>query len=538
MLPPGSDDLTGGGMEEYAPHRLVELLEDRFRGLEIEFHRAYWDSQVAATAENDRRRAALELELRRAKGDPDALRAVEGALEDELHEPILRRQLDALRRSLTGNRMSDEMREELVQISSSVESDFATHRPLVDGEHLNENEITEILKTSEDEGVRRSAWEASKEIGSVVAPRVRELARLRNVVAIELGYPDYYTMSLDLQELNEEWLTGLLEEVEQLTEAPFFKYKDALDERLRERFGVAQLMPWHYADPFFQALPPDGRVSLDRAFADRSASDLAARTFGAWGMDLGNVMDRSDLYPRENKSQHAFCIDIDRSGSDVRILANIVPGERWVEVMLHESGHAAYDVSIDPGLPYLLRRPSHTFVTEAMALMSGDLGRDPRWLVEIAGIPARDVARVEDQLRSAQVAQRLVFARWALVVINFEKGLYLDPEADLDARWWELVERFQGIAPPPGRTEADWAAKVHIAAAPVYYQNYLLGDLLASQLREACVRECGGLVGVPAAGELLRDRVFRHGSVMRWDALVEAATGEPLSARAVAAELG
>ena len=525
-------------MEEFAPHRLVALLEERFRALEVEFNRAYWDSQVAATAENDRRRAELELELRRAKGDPDSLRSVEAALDEDLHEPLLRRQLEILRLSLMSNRMDDSMREELVQISSSVESDFATHRPQVDGKHLNENEITDILRASEDESLRRSAWEASKEIGGVVAPRVRELARLRNGVAIALGYSDYYTMGLDLQELNEEWLLGILDEVEQLTEGPFFKYKDALDERLRERFGVAQLMPWHYADPFFQALPPDGRISLDRAFADKSAVDLARRTFSAWDIDLAGVMDASDLYPRENKSQHAFCIDVDRSGADVRILANIVAGERWVEVMLHESGHAAYDVSIDPDLPYLMRRPSHTFVTEAIAMLSGDLERDPRWLVDIAGLPPPDVARVDEHLHSAHVAQRLVFARWALVVIHFERGLYLDPEADLDARWWELVERFQGIEASAGRAAPDWASKVHVAAAPVYYQNYLLGDMLASQLRRTCARECGGLVGVPAAGELLRERIFKHGSVMKWDALVEAATGEPLSARALAGELG
>jgi peptidyl-dipeptidase A len=537
MLPPVSIDGIRGGMEGLAPHRLVSTLEDRFRDLEIDFHSAYWDSQVAATAENDHRRAELELALRKMKGDAESLQAVQAALQEDLHEPVLRRQLEVLRFSLTANRMDDDVREELVKLSSSVESDFASHRPFVKGERMNDNEITEILRASDDESMRRSAWAASKEIGKLVAPRIRELARLRNAVALGLGYSDYYSMALDLQELDQEWLSAILAEVDRMTEGPFFKYKDALDERLRTRFGVTDPSPWHYADPFFQMLPPEGRITLDAAFAGASAADLALRTFAAWGIDLEGVMEASDLFPRENKSQHAFCLDVDRSGADVRILANVVPGERWVEVMLHESGHAAFDVSIDPGLPYLLRRPSHIFVTEAIALLSGSLARDPRWLVDVAGLPISDVARAADQLRSAEAAQRLVFARWALVVINFERALYLDPDADLDARWWELVERFQGISAPEGRAAPDWAAKVHVAAAPVYYQNYLLGDLLASQLRGTCERDCGGLVGVPAAGELLRERVFKHGSVMRWDGLVEAATGEPLSARAFADEL-
>jgi len=83
----------------------------------------------------------------------------------------------------------------------------------------------------------------------------------------------------------------------------------------------------------------------------------------------------------------------------------------------------------------------------------------------------------------------------------------------------------------PWRAAPDWAAKIHLSAAPVYYHNYLLGEMLASQLHATCTRECGGLVGVAAAGQLLIDRIFKQGALMRWDALIEEATGRPLSAR-------
>lgn len=36
---------------------------------------------------------------------------------------------------------------------------------------------------------------------------------------------------------------------------------------------------------------------------------------------------------------------------------------------------------------------------------------------------------------------------------------------------------------PTERNEPDWAAKIHIALAPVYYHNYVLGNLTAAQLR-------------------------------------------------------
>ncbi|MGH2819551.1 MAG: M2 family metallopeptidase [Actinomycetota bacterium] len=520
-----------------APHRLVASLEGRFKGLETDFHDAYWRSQIDVGPESERRRTELELELRRIKGDGDALASVEAALEDPLHDPLLERQLQVLRLSLLGNQMDDAQREEMVRLASSIEGDFSAHRPLLDGERVTDNDIEEVLRDSDDVDRRRRAWEASKEVGGVVASRIRELARVRNAFAHELGYGDYFQMALELQELDESWLFATLEGLERLTRGPYLGWKQDLDDRLRARFGDSELYPWHYADPFFQHAPPDGRVSLDGVLRDASAVDLARETFALWAIDLTEVMAQSDVFPRERKSQHAFCLDVDRTGSNVRLLANIVPGERWVEVMLHESGHAAYDVSIEHDVPYLLHRPAHTFVTEAIAILSGRLVRDPKWLVDVAGIPAQEVTPLEQSLARAGAAQSLVFARLALVVVHFERQLYADPEADLDAAWWELVERYQLVRRPPARSAPDWAAKIHVAAAPAYYQNYILGEVLASQLRAACEHECGALVGSREAGELLKERVFRHGSMKRWDALIEGATGRPLSPDDFASQL-
>jgi peptidyl-dipeptidase A len=449
----------------------------------------------------------------------------------------MKRQLEVLRLSLVGNQMGDELRAQIVDLSSSVESDFNSHRAHLNGRPVSDNDVEEILKSSDDIDTRRRAWEASKEIGSVVAPRVRELARLRNQVARDLGYADYFRLALELQELDEEWLFRTLEELEQLTDEPYQRWKDDLDGKLAARFATSELLPWHYSDPFFQNLPAEGGVSLDDVLQDVSAADAALETFGAWGIDLSGVMRSSDLYPRDRKCQHAFCLHVDRNTADVRILANVVPGERWVEVMLHESGHAAYDLELDPHLPYLLRRNAHIFVTESIALLSGRLARDPSWLVQVAGRDPSAIAHLEADLRRADAAQSLIFARWVPVVTYFERELYADPEADLDSRWWDLVERFQLVRRPPGREAPDWAAKIHVAAAPVYYQNYLLGDMLASQLLRTCMEECGGLVNNVEAGRLLKERVFKSGSLMRWDALIEQATGGPLSARDLAEQV-
>jgi peptidyl-dipeptidase A len=136
-------------------------------------------------------------------------------------------------------------------------------------------------------------------------------------------------------------------------------------------------------------------------------------------------------------------------------------------------------------------------------------------------------------LAAARAAELLAFTRWVLVMNAFERALYADPDGDLDARWWELVSRYQGIAPPPDRRSPDWAAKIHIAVSPVYYHTYLSGAIVALQLLAAIEDAVGGIVDRPEAGALLRDRLYSPGESVRWDRLVAQASGSPLSVAAL-----
>ena len=275
-------------------------------------------------------------------------------------------------------------------------------------------------------------------------------------------------------------------------------------------------------------MPAEGGVDLDTFLEDADLVEITRRTYDGIGLETRTVIDRSDLFPRDGKCQHAFCIDVDRAG-DIRVLANVVPTQQWMDTMLHELGHATFDAGLDPSLPWLLR-DTHLVVTEGIAILMGRLASDAEWLERVVGVDPVTVAAIADALRAARAAEMLVFTRWVLVMTNFERSLYADPESDLDARWWELVERYQLVRRPEGRSNPDWAAKIHVACAPVYYHTYLFGHIVASQLAATLERECGGLVDRPEAGRLLAERVFAPGLAVRWDKLIEQATGEPLSA--------
>ena len=197
---------------------------------------------------------------------------------------------------------------------------------MIDGRAVDDNEIRRILRDSDDGEERRAAWLASKTVGANVADDVRELARLRNAAAHSLGYRDWFALSVTTAEMDEGKLLATLDEADRATAEPFARWKAELDGRLAARFGcpVAELAPWHYADVFFQEVPAEGGIDLDPYLADADLVELSRRTYDGIGLETGDVLARSDLFPRDGKCQHAFCIDIDRAG-DVRVLANVVP---------------------------------------------------------------------------------------------------------------------------------------------------------------------------------------------------------------------
>ncbi|HVG93357.1 MAG TPA: M2 family metallopeptidase, partial [Planctomycetota bacterium] len=331
-------------MPDRAAHHVLAAWTERLEPLRKEAALASWASNVEATPQNTARyRKALEA-LEQASEDPEGFARIGQSLKEGVADARLARALEVLRRELLPFQGPREARMKVVELRTLVNERYANVRGHVAGRAVGDNEIAQILKSSDDVALREEAWRASKEVGAAVADDVRELARRRNEVARALGFSDHYALALDRQEVAPAWLDAFLDRMDKATAAPFAAYKADLDGRLSGRFGVAvpALRPWHYEDPFFQEAPETGRTSFDRLFAGRALVGLTKRTYDGLGLDIGPALERSDLIPRERKCQHAFCTHIDREG-DVRVLCNNVPNERWMGTMLHEFGHAIYD---------------------------------------------------------------------------------------------------------------------------------------------------------------------------------------------------
>lgn len=448
-------------------------------------------------------------------------------------DPSLARQATLLLDLFKENQTSQQLIDQIVPLETSIEEIYTSFRPTLNGRSLNNNEIKQILRNSSDQEERQKAWEGSKKIGEEVEQKVRLLIQLRNEAAKQAGFPDFYSMKLELQELNQTRLFELIEKLYQETNESWHKYKKQLDEKLAKQHGISsnELKPWHYHDPFFQEIPSEEN-GLEEAYEGKDLVAISKQFYSNIGLPIDDVLDRSDLFEREKKNQHAFCTCIDHR-QDIRVLCNMRDNEYWMATLLHELGHAAYDKFIDQQLPFLVREPAHISSTEAIAMLFGRLAKNGDFLKTYCGVSETKAKEFQLQSKKQIAIGLMIFARWTFVMIHFERAMYQQPELDLNQFWWDCVEKFQGIRRVPNRNKPDWASKLHLACAPVYYQNYLIGEMMTSQLmhylEEHVKKNNEDFMTSPQVGKWLIERLFRFGKTKPWEQALEAATGEKLN---------
>ena len=536
---PQQEDMT---MEEQMNKNFEEFLGQyvaEVKKLDKEESLAAWQAYTEGKDEHYKAMEDASIRKKTYLSDAEKFKQLEeikasGAIVD----PLLKRQLDVIYNDYLANQLPTDLMEKMVKLSTEIQKTFNTARGVVDGKEYSRNDVVKLLKESKDNKLRQKVWEAHKEVGVKVADKLVELIKLRNEAAEKLGFKNYREMQLILQEHDPETLEKIFKDLEEKTQEPFTTYKAELDKMLAKKLKVKktdQLRPWHYADPFFQDAPQFTKIDMDKYFKDKDLVEIATSYFKSFGLDPAPVLKDSDLFPKKGKSEHAFCFTIDRDEPDIRVLCNIEPNARWMDTLLHELGHGLYDSYYTEDMPWRLREPSHIFTTEGIAQLFGEMSKNPFWLKEMIGLSDKEVKKIKQSVLKQRALGRLIFARWSLVMYQFEKSLYENPDQDLTALWWGLVEKYQQMKRPDGREKPDWATKDHIVAAPVYYHNYVLGQMFQDQLQEKAAELSGESNPImvifkdkPELGTYLIENVFKPGNSKPWPEFVEASTGKPL----------
>jgi peptidyl-dipeptidase A len=541
-----SEPLAGVDSAETARQFLREH-EEAIRPLEREAALTWWNANVSGRDQDFKAKEEAQNRLDAALADHARFARLKAIKESPVGDPTVAREIAVLYLQYLEKQVDPELLRKITAKANSIEQAFNAYRADVGGRKLTDSAVRKVLKESRSSDERKAVWAASKAVGPVIESDLKTLVKLRNEAARKLGFTSYHALQLRLTEQSQDQVLRIFDELDALTREPFRKLKTDIDAKLADQCETvaADVRPWHYHDPFFQESPAIFQADFDSVYAKTDIIKLCREFYAGIGLPIDDVIARSDLYEKPGKSPHAFCTDIDREG-DVRVLANIVPNEYWMGTMLHELGHSVYSSrNIPRSVPYVLRSEAHILTTEGLAMLFERFSKDADWL-QAMGVAVPDPAAFDKAGAKMQRAKLLVFSRWCQVMFRFEKSLYDNPDQDLDTLWWDLVERYQMVRRPEGRHAPDYASKIHIVSAPAYYHNYLLGQLFADQVLHAIARDVlngvepsrANFVGKPAVGDFLKARVFAPGRSLDWNSLTRHATGEDLSAKAFAAEIG
>jgi peptidyl-dipeptidase A len=221
-------------------------------------------------------------------------------------------------------------------------------------------------------------------------------------------------------------------------------------------------------------------------------------------------------------------------GGDVRVKVCLEPTEEDLYTVYHELGHDYYFLSYAQQ-PLLFRDGANDGFHEAIG-DTVNLSVTPGYLAKIGLIhqvkPSHE-ALINQQMKMA--LDKIAFLPFGRLIDQWRWKVFSGeiPPEHYNASWWELRRKYQGVAPPVPRSEADFdpGAKYHIPANTPY-TRYFLSFILQFQFHKALcaaagkqgpLYECSNFDS-KAAGEKFQ-AMLAQGAAEPWQDTLEKLTG-------------
>ncbi|MCC6409766.1 MAG: peptidase M3 [Planctomycetes bacterium] len=406
--------------------------------------------------------------------------------------------------------------------------------------------LSAMLRSEPDEAKRKAAWEGLAAIEPYVLDRgFLDVVEKRNRLGRALGGEDFYD--------------GTVRRVERMTKHEIFELLDELEARTREparrsieaieaKHGRRALEPWN----FLYTTLGDTTKAVDPYFPFADAIGTWGRSFAALGIRYHGATLVLDLVDRRGKYENGFMHGPEvgwrspkgRIPARIHFTANAIPGmvgsgQRALETLFHEGGHAAHFANIDMPAPCFGQEfaPTSVAFSETQSMFCDSLLGDADWRTRYArtrdGRPMP--LQVIEQALEASQPLAAWSARGMLAVCYGERAIYeMAPKertkANVLAALRDVEKRLLFLergAPRP------ILAVPHLLAgeSSAYYHGYVLAEMAVHQTRDFFTARDGHLVDNPKIGPDLERHYWHDGNLRTFREFVKNLTGQALSAR-------
>ena len=407
----------------------------------------------------------------------------------------------------------DAKRKELADITTALSGMYGegTYCPDDGRDCMSGSDLEELISVTRDYDENLDYWVGWRKIGVPMREKYQRFAELANEGANELGYVDLGEMwrsNYDMRpdEFGAETLR-LWEQVKPLYDELHCHVRAKLGEHYGEDkvpqngpipahlLGNMWAQTWDRVYDLIEPYPNAASLDVTSTLVDRDVSPKGmVRSAEDFYVSMGmaplpeTFWERSQFSkPQDREVQcHASAWGLD-GGNDLRIKMCIKQTHDELKVIYHELGHNFYQRAYKDQDP-IFQGGAHGGFHEAI----GDtvvLAMTPGYLGEVGLIDAVEMSEqavINDQMIRA--LRGIAVLPWAKLVDEWRWGVFsgeISPE-NYNGAWWELRERYQGVAPAVERTEAEFdpGAKYHIPAN-VSYTRYFLARILQFQFLQA-----------------------------------------------------
>ena len=551
--------LSSPGSAKDEAEKFLANAEKRLLELNIKAGRADW---VKSTFITD------DTELLAAEANENLIAATtELAEQSRKYEnvdlsPESKRKLKLLKLALTLPAPKDPAeRGELTKLTASMEGEYGKGKYCPDGDKgkcLSLPDLEEIINTSRDPEELKKAWIGWHQIAIPIRKEYVRFVELSNKGAKEMGFKDTGAMWRSKYDMEPDAFAAEMERLWQQVKPLYDSLYTYTRRKLSEKYGkdvVAEDKPipahllgnmwaqqWGNIYPILAPANADRGYDLTQILKARNTDAKQMVRYGesfftSLGFDAlpSTFWERSLLLKPADREVvcHASAWDIDYE-KDVRLKMCIQINEEDFSTVHHELGHNYYQMAYSPK-PLLFRESANDAFHEAI----GDtvaLSVTPPYLKQLGLIDKVPDQSADIGFLLNRALDKVAFLPFGYLVDQWRWKVFsgeVGPN-DYNKAWWELREKYQGIAPPVPRTEQDFdpGAKYHVPANTPY-ARYFLAHILQFQFHRALCREAGftgplyqcSIYGNKKAGEKLK-AMLAMGASEPWPAALKAMTGE------------
>jgi peptidyl-dipeptidase A len=406
---------------------------------------------------------------------------------------------------------------ELTGLAASLEGDYGKGKYCPPGKECQDlGALSKVMAESRNPDELLEAWRGWHAISPPMKPKYERFVELANQGARTLGFADLGTLWRSNYDMPPEAFSAEVERIWQQVRPLYTSLHAYVRGRLVEKYG-AKVVPrdgpipahllgnmwaqsWENIYPL--VAPPQAEPSFDlterlkaHTMDARGMVRSGERFFTSLGFEpLPQTFWGRSLFTKPQDRDvvcHASAWDVDND-QDLRIKMCIeVTGEDFV-VIHHELGHNFYQRAYRKQ-PYLFLNGANEGFHEAI----GDtiaLSVTPEYLVKVGLLDQAPDASGDIGLLLERALQKVAFLPFGLVLDQWRWKVFSGEvtPASYNQAWWDLRLRYQGVAPPVARTEADFdpGAKYHVPGN-VSYTRYFLAHVLQFQFHQALCAAAG-----------------------------------------------